>query len=149
MMYAFIAMWYVIGLCGYHVHLVSINQSTNEKIKEIWKTPFANPFDRGSCLLNIRDAIRSSNYPSRFNLFAPSTNDLEHISISPTSEALKIPTQYQRVDNLIQESSSDAQKSPPVDLSQDEPGPTEILSINVTEGTTTRGPSYSNLNKNL
>jgi hypothetical protein len=147
MLYAFIAMWYIIGLCGYHVHLIAINQTTNEKIKEIWKTPFNNPFDRGSCRLNICDVLRGARYASRYNLWAAGSTDPEHISVSPKTEALKIDVQIMRVDNIVH--TSESHKIARVDMS-DEHGPSEALSIiNVTEGTTTRGPSFTNFNKHL
>merc|ERR1711935_26781 len=52
---SFLALLPVGGLAGYHLYLVSINQTTNEEVNDVYKRE-ANPFTRG-CRYNVIEAF--------------------------------------------------------------------------------------------
>ncbi|CAF3268509.1 unnamed protein product [Rotaria socialis] len=71
----FISIWSVIGLWGYHTYLICRSVTTNEDIKDTWRSTrrgetLSNPFSRGHSLLNCFSALCGPLPPSFLNLRA-------------------------------------------------------------------------------
>lgn len=56
--YCFALLWFVLGLTGYHLYLISTNQTTYEQIKGFFDEKL-NPWDRG-CLSNLLELLLRS-----------------------------------------------------------------------------------------
>jgi len=63
--FVFVAMWFIIGLCGFHMFLVVTNKTTNEHLRGTYS--HGSPFSRG-CLGNVCDICFT--LPPRTNVHA-------------------------------------------------------------------------------
>jgi len=63
MVYAFLAIWFVGGLSGFHCYLVSTNQTTYENFRYTYKAG-ESPYDRG-CLSNWLEALCAPRLPRK------------------------------------------------------------------------------------
>ncbi|CAG9313167.1 unnamed protein product [Blepharisma stoltei] len=64
--FAFIAMWIVFGLYSFHIYLLFVNMTTNEKIKNLWPIKLFGPYHRGSCMKNILYWLKSERGSCQF-----------------------------------------------------------------------------------
>jgi len=63
--YAFLALWFVVGLWVFHTYLALTEQTTYEQLKKVWKNDSGNPFAKQNhfknifklCRLNIRESF--------------------------------------------------------------------------------------------
>lgn len=46
LVYTVLGMWFILGLCGCHIYLSAINQTTNELLKKTWTGSHPNPYKR-------------------------------------------------------------------------------------------------------
>ncbi|KAH7288940.1 hypothetical protein KP509_31G051500 [Ceratopteris richardii] len=78
MAYAFLATWFVGGLTGFHIYLMSTNQTTYENFRYRYDKRI-NPFDQG-VLKNVWDILFSRVPPSKVNFRAAVTPDIAGLS---------------------------------------------------------------------
>jgi palmitoyltransferase ZDHHC9/14/18 len=82
------AIWFVIGLWGFHTYLACSNMTTYEQLKEAWRTPYGNPFHRP---YNYCKALCGRLVPERFDRRELKTDDPYKITRSHRVEAALIP----------------------------------------------------------
>jgi len=73
--YAFMALWFVGGLCGFHVFLVCVGQTTNEKLKATF--PRGSPHSHG-CYYNFVTVFCTVPPPAKLKPRAPIKRLAEH-----------------------------------------------------------------------
>eukprot|EP00931_Biecheleriopsis_adriatica_P030837 TRINITY_DN18128_c0_g1_i1.p1 TRINITY_DN18128_c0_g1~~TRINITY_DN18128_c0_g1_i1.p1 ORF type:complete len:327 (+),score=56.03 TRINITY_DN18128_c0_g1_i1:63-983(+) len=60
-LYSFAFGLFTFGLLVFHTYLICVNETTHEHLKDTWTS--GNPFDRGSVMLNCKDALLSNMGP--------------------------------------------------------------------------------------
>jgi hypothetical protein len=74
MIYAFLSIWFVGGLSGFHAYLVSTNQTTYENFRYTYAKG-ESPYDRG-CLANWAEAFLAPRLPRKVD-FRAFVDDVE------------------------------------------------------------------------
>ena len=83
----FMILWFVFGLWGYHLYLLSSSQTTVEKIKETWKGLQGNPYSNGAWA-NISSVLCSDKYMAWFNTNKSGTYEICIIQESWSEKAM-------------------------------------------------------------
>ncbi|CAG9312234.1 unnamed protein product [Blepharisma stoltei] len=99
--YSFLEMWFLLGLCGFHMYLLFTNQTSSEQLKNTWKVPYKNPY-RESCFANVVASLCKSNTPPHFNYTGPEAEDMFYINIVPSHEAYKLKPMHGKGDSEIE-----------------------------------------------
>ncbi|OMJ94332.1 hypothetical protein SteCoe_2533 [Stentor coeruleus] len=68
LIYSFIAVWFVVGMCGFHTYLLCTGQTTYEKLKGSFDNPVGNPYYRSSCWENFVWFFKNPLAPEHFDL---------------------------------------------------------------------------------
>lgn len=68
MIFTFLALVLILGLYAFHIYLVLINMTTNEKIKDVFTKKYLNPFYRGSVSRNLWFWITKKRGVSQYDL---------------------------------------------------------------------------------
>jgi hypothetical protein len=120
-------MWFILFLTAFHSYLVSINQTTNEYLKKIWKKS-SNPFSYRSCIQNIGSVLCKGLFPEHFDLQRPIDLILDTISISPSKQAF-VSSDKQIVNAGIDKLNTDSKNSPRILASENRGKKYRVLDI--------------------
>lgn len=83
LVYSFCAVWSVIGLCGYHVHISAKNVTTHESMTRSWGVSWYNARD-GGVVHNLMWAFCAPEWPR----FFPPSKDNDPMSMTTTTHSL-------------------------------------------------------------
>lgn len=63
-----LALIFLLPLLGFHVYLCELGMTTNEDVKDIWISTIFNPFNKGSCLRNLKFKYQEFRTAPQYNV---------------------------------------------------------------------------------
>lgn len=93
--------WFLVGLCGFHIYLLSTNQTSCEQLKRTWKVPYNNPYKESLCD-NLSQVLFKENTPQHFDFTGRESDDMCYINIIPSTEALRNRISYNNKESEIE-----------------------------------------------
>lgn len=91
--YYSIVLWVIFGLWGYHLYLLGTNQTTVEKLKNVWNRVYQNPYQNGF-FYNFFYEISKRKDQSWFDVHKPGTDEICIIQESCSEKALRPVPNY-------------------------------------------------------